>query len=166
MLRIARRILRYWTGQRSDWYRQTRRMARALARRHGVTLGTAAGVIAALSPRVQWGRNMTVADELLSGRTPSGVFGANQAKAQAIRSGRRPLDVLSGPKVRAFYRTIMGHDDPVVDVWMLRAAGIRKATRSAVRMVAGALRRAAAMVQVAVHELQAAVWVKIRGRST
>lgn len=148
-----------------QWYRESRRVARALARKHGVTLSVAAGVIAALSPRQQWVSNVAGADDLLGGGEGCG-FGANRRKAEAIRNGERPLDVLSGPKVRAFYRAIMGdRDSAVVDVWMYRAMG-HEAGGLPYPEAAAALEEAARKVRVAVADFQAIVWTYTRGRAT
>jgi len=46
-----------------------------------------------------------------------------QRKVRDLLKGAEPENVLRGPKIRAFYRAIMGHKNAVVlDTWMLRAA--------------------------------------------
>lgn len=170
----ARTLVKTWRSipkdQRTEalngrWYRESRRVARALARKHGVSLATAAGVIAALSPRQQWSANVAGADDLLGGGTGCG-FAKNRDKAERIANGERPLDVLSGPKVRAFYRAIMGDQDAaVVDVWMWRAMG-QNPLAPTVKYddAAASLVEAARKVEVAVTAFQAAVWTYVRGR--
>ncbi len=147
------------------WYRESRRVSRALARKHGVTLSVAAGTIAALSPRVQWKANVRGADALLGGAPDTEVagFDANKAKARRIMGGERPLDVLGGDKVRAFYRAIMGDENAaVIDVWMWRAIGVAPGGMRYADAEA-ALREAAAAAGVAVADFQAVVWSKVRG---
>lgn len=173
------------------WYPSATREARALARRHGVTLRVAAGVLAALSPRVQWSQNLRAADAAIaaaiSGRD-DGLFGGtdaaiaavnasyarlalpeSRAKAARIVCGERPLDVLGGPKVRAFYRAITGDRDALtLDVWALRAAGWERWSvpgpqSAARRAIDAAYRQAAADVGEHVREFQAIVWLAVRG---
>lgn len=150
----------------AKWYRESRRWARLIARETGVTVAQAAGVIAALSPRMRWGANVTLAHDLCAGREVQGVFRANLAKAQRILAGERPLDVLGGPKVRAFYRAIMGDGEAVViDVWMLRAIGWAKKTLTAreYEEVADHLREAAKAAGIDPADFQAIVWTQVRG---
>lgn len=149
-----------------EWYRLARTYARGVARARGVTLATAAGVLAAISPRMRWDANLRLADDILAGKQVTGVFGANLVKAHRIMAGEKPLSVLGGDKVRAFYRAIMGDESSVViDVWMLRAAGWDKRTltpREYAR-VAAALTEAAEAVGVSPADFQAIVWTQVRG---
>ena len=172
MSRLARRLYARWfnaTAQHKAeghwWYKRARRDARRMARLHGCTLSTAAGVIAALSPRLHWDVNLRAAERLLGSEDVTGVFMDNLVKAQRIFAGERPLSVLSGPKVRAFYRAILGQDAAVVDVWVARAAGIqRELTPQRYSEAARALTQAARMAGVPTTTLQATVWVAERGR--
>lgn len=145
------------------WYRESRRTARALARKHGVTLATAAGVIAALSPRIRWGTNVLGADMILGGSDSGPGFNTNVEKACRIRDGEKPLSVLGGPKVRAFYRAIMGDKDAaVIDVWMWRAIGVAPGSVP-YHKAEEALRSAANRCGVSVSDFQAIVWTQVRG---
>ncbi len=126
----------------------------------------AAGVIAAISPRMRWSANVVLADAICGGETVQGVFGANLAKAARILAGERPLDVLGGDKVRAFYRAIQGDPNAVVlDVWMMRAAGWTKATLSTkeYESLATALLAAASREGIDPADFQAVVWTHVRG---
>lgn len=145
------------------WYRQSRRTARSLARKHGVTLSCSAGVIAALSPRIRWKANVEGADAILGGSDEGPGFGSNIEKACRIRDGERPLRVLGGPKVTAFYRAIMGdRDAAVIDVWMWRAIGVAPGSMS-YDEAANIMRDAAAKAGVAVADFQAIIWTHVRG---
>lgn len=148
------------------WYRESKRTARALARKHGTTLATAAGVIAALSPRISWSVNVRAADLVLEGvrdTTQVAGFDSNVEKAFRIADGERPLKVLGGPKVTAFYRAIMGDEDAaVVDVWMWRAMGVAPEGMSYAE-AEQALREAARLAGLPVTTFQAIVWTRVRG---
>lgn len=75
-----------------DWYPFARRVARDLARAHGVSGDVAAGVIAALSPRCSWPENLAAADTVLRAYAAGepmptgvpGVYPANLRKAWNI----------------------------------------------------------------------------------
>lgn len=153
--------------QGGSWYAEAGRVCARMARAYGCSKATACGVMAALSPRLQWGPNQRAADAVLAGVVPTGVFRSSLRKAQRIAAGERPLDVLSGPKVRAFYRALMGDENAaVVDVWVLRAVGwTRTVKERAYRMIARALQLAAARLGMSVARLQAVAWVAVRGRA-
>jgi hypothetical protein len=172
---FARRLVALWRAADrsvrragSGWYAEAHRTARRMARECGVSLATAAGVMAAISPRLTWKHNVNAARTLLSGGMPTGVFRASVAKARRILLGERPLKVLSGPKVRAFYRALMGDESAaVVDVWTARAAGLdpEALTPARYEQVAQALRLGAAEVGTTTARLQAVAWVAVRGRA-
>lgn len=150
----------------AGWYRRSRIEARRIARETGVTLSTAAGVLAAVSPRMRWSSNVAIAEALCHGEPVTGVFGQNLAKAERILKGEKPLSVLGGDKVRAFYRAIMGDGEAVVlDVWMMRAAGWTKAslTHAEYEALATSLTAAARRVGVDPADFQAVVWTQVRG---
>lgn len=124
------------------WYARARGLAEKLAFENDDSEGwddrvnTAAGVIAALSPRLAWRKNVEYAEmayvvlsSMLNGadqfkdRMSNGeaeayfagmipTLNANARKAFRILNGESPEDVLGGPKVRAFYFTIVNPDDP------------------------------------------------------
>lgn len=133
----------------------------------------AAGVIAALSPRCQWRTNVVWAAAVIEAAergdaTPPNVHTrAMRAQAWRIANGEAALDVLGGPKVRAFFANITGDLDSVtVDVWAARAATGR--TLPAVQgrtyaLIARAYREAAALLEIPARDVQAAVWVHVRG---
>jgi len=110
------------------WYARAYNIACELQTRYGVARNKCAGVIAALSPRNKWERNVLDAENLLqawnAGRAEGCAtvkvctFGGNKAKAVRILELDCPSDeaimnVLSGPKLREFYSCIAGMDDEV-----------------------------------------------------
>lgn len=151
------------------WYASARAEARSMAREHGTTEAVAAGVIAALSPRIHWVRNLYVARLLLAGERVTGVFKTSLIKARRILAGERPLGVLSGPKTRAFYRAILGDQSAaVIDVWMLRAVNYAKdkLRDHEYDLITSALAKAARLVGTSIARMQAVVWAVVRGRAT
>ena len=107
----------------ASWYGTAKKHAQALADQYGIHVDTAAGVIAALSPRNKWERNLADAENLIRVFTldPESVgsvkvctFGGNKAKAIKILEVEAQfdtvLDILSGPKLREFFTCIIGDD--------------------------------------------------------
>ena len=111
------------------WYRTANTAAIELSDRYGIDVTTACGVIAALSPRNKWTRNLIDAENLINVYVTAGAdacsdvkvctFGKNKAKAMSILDCIPTLDVvesiLSGPKLKEFFRCIIGQDDVCID---------------------------------------------------
>lgn len=173
---MVRNLLNHWNSAADEvrvagvnWYPTARIAVANMASRHKVSYRCAAGVIAAMSPRLHWVRNLAVADMVLgNARKVPGVFRINLDKARRIRAGHKPLTVLSGPKVRAFYRALIGDDTAaVIDVWTVCAVGwTANLTEKAYHLVADALRIAAAKVRTSVAAMQAVAWVVVRGKAS
>jgi len=96
-----------------SWYENAWRFARALAETHwssGTQRRTvqAAGIVAALAQNTSWERNQELALETFAnkGALPGGTFKTVIDKVQRIFDGELPYEVLSGPKIRAFYAGI------------------------------------------------------------
>lgn len=113
------------------WYPTADQIAIRLADRYEISEPQAVGVIAALSPRNKWSRNVYDADALIAAYIAGGAeqatstkvctFGANKAKAVRILGLSRAadlddvLEILSGPKLREFASCIAGLDDVCID---------------------------------------------------
>lgn len=98
------------------WYQRAHESAQAIAERHGIEIHKACGVIAAISPGSEWGRNLIEADALISAFVNKrsipmvGAYGRrNVIKALAILRGKFPLEILpsTGPKTRAFFANLL-----------------------------------------------------------
>lgn len=169
---LERRLLRHYDAAPQDnggasWYRESRAAARRISRTSGVSLSTAAGVIAAYSPRQQWVTNVRMAEQACATGTASAGLGTSRRAAQRIIDGERPLAVLNGPKVRSFYRAIMGDETAaVIDIWMLRAMGLGEAVPSGqYEALATVVERAASKRNIGTATFQAIVWTHVRGRA-
>lgn len=152
------------------WYASAHSAAAAMAVKYQTTYRHACGVIAALSPRLPWARNIMYAAMVFeTGKAP--VLKGNLEKAQAIAAGAEPLDVLRGKKVTAFYGCLVAPglgDDVAVDRHAVDAAvGCRGDDASRKRIlesasgyeaVSAAYREAAALFGIAPAQCQAIVW--------
>jgi hypothetical protein len=149
-----------------SWYADAARFCRVLAHGTGWTLPTAAAVVSAFSPRERWSVNKAKAVQYACGYTPSGL-GANVRRADAcVRSG---LDGLgNGPKIQAFARAMLGEADAVVvDSWMCRAAGLASdsPTPTEYAAIADAVRELATEYGMRPVDMQALLWILVRGKA-
>lgn len=90
-----------------SWYATAREVAQTLDPHDPAR---AAAVLAVLSPRTSWPLNVRLAQDAYAGRKV-GALGANVRKAAAIIAGGDPEEIVSGSKVRAFWRTIVDPTD-------------------------------------------------------
>lgn len=147
-----------------DWYATAYIALRTEASALEISVDRFAGIVAVLSPRLPWDRNIAYATHLVrSGWCPA--LGRSVGKALRIRAGEPSLSVLSGPKVRAFYRALLGDPDAcVLDSWMLRALGAKSDKPTALQYAKheARFRKFAARAGVPVASYQAMVWTGIR----
>ena len=167
------------------WYGVAKSIAIVLADQYGIPAAQAVGVLAALSPRNKWTRNVADAEALISAYVAAGseqarltkvcTFGANKEKAiKILESGLETLptalDVLSGPKLREFASCIAGLDDICIDghAWCIWQGS--RVTLADVPSIGVKLRReikadyaqAATDLGLKASELQAITWVAWR----
>ena len=113
----------------SAWYADARQAALIISEAYDVPATAVIGVIAALSPRNRWERNLIDAENLIEAyvRDPASAhhvkvctFGKNKAKALLLLADQSPtldsvLAILSGPKLREFASCIYGLEDVCID---------------------------------------------------
>ena len=154
------------------WYERANSYALKLSDKHNVPYAHVAGIIAALSPLVSWEDNLKGAHSILvDGEQASTMaLGSNVVKALWISDGSDPDTILGGRKVRSFWLNIsQPHNslDVTLDNHMVRALGLpshryleRKGVYDA---VSDGFRIVANEHGVMPHQLQAAVWIHVRG---
>lgn len=106
----------------SDWYFQANKFVRNVAKNYGMDTETVSGILAALSPAVNWEQNKKETVTLI--RINRGIhtkpfnfstYGNNVVKAQKIYDGIHPLEVLNektGPKTYNFYHNVLHPENP------------------------------------------------------
>lgn len=148
-----------------EWYRIAERASIRLARKYGTTQHRAAGVLAAYSINNSWKENLEWAEEFLAGR-PKGMA-IHLSCSRRILAGEKPLAVLGHmPKVSEFYRAITGNGNALaMDRWALQAAYMQRVPASVGRMrdARAAYTDAAHAVGEDPRDLQAIVWIEVRG---
>lgn len=168
-------------GQRADgmtWYAEAHALAITLARSAGHTVLQAAGVISALSPRIKWEYNITLAVRTYAeGGISKGALGTNVRKADAIFNGADVIATLKAPKTSAFALLIADPTDTyqvVVDRHAMSVALGRTVTDQEMAALnrkgryeefATAYRKAAAEIGVTPAQMQAITWVTWRETS-
>ena len=171
-------ILDAWNGSSSTdraagatWYASAKHHAETMSDSAGISIEAAAAVIAHLSPRTSWARNVAGAYALIETGVAPHCIGANADRARGALAAEDPMSTLHGAKTAAFARNILGDQDAVtIDVWAVRIAtgtvnenGLRRA--GAYEALAHAYRLAAKRVGVTPAVMQATTWVATRGRA-
>lgn len=151
------------------WYPNAGRKVRRIARRTGTTVARTACTMAITSPDAQLVTNLAWTERACEtggaakvGRYPNAMHGRY---APVLAGTVAPLAALRGPKIRNFYRGIMGDVYSVcIDRWALRAAGwpADTVTPRQYERVAAAYREAAALCGETPRDFQAIVWTVVR----
>lgn len=179
---IVRRILKSFDSATPSnleagarWYDEAGQLAAELSDDDGVIgVDHAAVVIAHLSPRTDWTRNVMGAVELIRhGQRGNGIIGDNFQRALDSLALGDPFESF-GPgasKTLNFARNIMGDREAVtVDVWACRVADLdelKLPRKGAYDAVAHAYRLAARRRGVDPATMQATTWVVARnGRAS
>ena len=113
-----------------NWYPNAYAIAHELSEHYDITIAQAIGVMAALSPRNRWSRNIDDSQSLIAAYVAGGAeqamltkvctFTANKTKAvKILESGltdiSSALTILSGPKLKEFASCIAGLSDVCID---------------------------------------------------
>ncbi len=154
------------------WYPEALRRMEDLAVETGYLTEQAAAVMAITSRATHLTTNIQWTEIALrsGGATPVGRFpNVMVPMVQMVLENPSNIPVcVSGPKVEAFYRAIMGDETAVVlDRWALLAAGHDYGKRApdpgpVWRSIEEAYRRAAKRVNIAARDFQAVIWIAVR----
>lgn len=178
VLSVYRRGTPEQIAEGMTWYPHTNAFARSLSS----DVSTAAGVIAALSPRIQWKYNKVLAAKAFAdGRLTSGGFKDNVEKANRILDGTDPEHVLGlgkGKKTLNFYRNIVQPkgNEVTIDTWAFRVATGMTTTptnkdmkilerKGVYEAFADCFREAAVHIGICAPEIQAVTWTIVRGKA-
>lgn len=162
--------------QGKNWYDDAHKEAKRIAKDYEIELEQAAGIIAVLSPMVEWRLNLRIARDFVrsKGRKKGAGFYRNYQKALDILK-RKDYSAIRGPKVTAFYETVLNpgmNHPPVVDTHMIAGFYEGVSYRDDLHVVHGNEERLqpirTAIVELAqeyglkVQEMQAVLWVVIK----
>jgi len=153
------------------WYPDAWRICQRIGAEHGLAPRRVAAVMAVTSPRARWSTNLA-ATAMLCAEHKAGTYsysynilGASATKGVRVLESRYYSNVISGPKVSAFYDAICGDTDSVtVDSIMSKAAGYSSDVSDRIREeVVQACWMIGDVFGVSPRDAQAAVWVAYRG---
>lgn len=159
----------------AQWYLLRQQEVYEYAETYAVTPEYVATLIAHLSPRTPWDRNIKGARSVLRGQPIAGLIPANLARAVAAGHTTDPLSTLKGKKTRSFALNMLGDlYEVTIDVWAARVAlGACSDLENRLKRVgvyealAYCYRDAAQRVGVTPPTMQATTWIVARnGRAT
>ena len=174
-------------NQGLNWYARALTFAVQLSDLYNIETTTIVGVIAALSPRNRWERNMQDAESMVKVYANGGdyddlmelkvcTFTAGKNKAAAILTNKvsdraELLTILNGPKLCEFFNCILGDvDDVCIDghaysIWVgdrITLANVPSIGKKLRQTIKADYQQAAKDLNVKSHELQAITWVTWR----
>lgn len=154
------------------WYEKAHNEAKLLADVFQLPLWKTVGVIAALSPRNKWARNLADAWAILETpclSTKTCTFKGQRQKAIDIINStgdeNEILKILGGEKTRKFASNIFYYNDSTlvtVDVWAYRSVNL-EAKKKNYKLIETAYQNVAKQLNILPHQLQAVVWGVVRG---
>jgi hypothetical protein len=156
-----------------DWYYILHDYAANLAERNGLTLLQAAGIISALSPMVMFSTNLRDAERFCATRSIANLATYTSQRMKALRiigakTEEEVLAILGGNKTKAFFLNIYRPDtslDCTIDTWMLKMFGIKNITPKRYKEASAHLTEVALEMNLKPHQVQALVWVGMRGKA-
>lgn len=169
----------------ANWYKSAHKIALNLADDYGLTLQTTAGVIAALSPRNRWSRNVIDSENIIETfvRDPESAvnikvctFNKNKEKALNILKADQDFytenvrDILKGPKLIEFFNCILGVEDVCIDghaycIWNGSRTSLKDVPSIGVKLrkeIKSDFKKASAKFKITPAEMQAITWVTWR----
>lgn len=171
-------------NQGSDWYARALTFAQQLSTLYDIEAATIVGVIAALSPRNRWERNMQDAESMVKVAASGGnhkdlmnlkvcTFKTGKEKAARILSENvtdkaELLAILKGPKLQEFFNCILGDsgdvciDGHAYSIWVgdrITLANVPSIGKKLRQTIKADYQAAAAILGVQPHVVQAITWV-------
>jgi hypothetical protein len=157
-----------------EWYGSAKKEIEKLAADTLQSLETCAGVVAVLSPMVEWSVNLKAARRFVKskGKVRGAGFAGNYRKARSVLKG--DLSVIRGPKVSRFYETLLdpSYPEPVIDTQMIAAFYKGKAYRDDFKVVSQSEKRLEPIRQAVkdlaaergekVGAVQAQIWITFK----
>ena len=171
-------------NQGLNWYARALTFADNLGEVYDINYATIVGVIAALSPRNRWERNMQDAESMVKVAANGGTYDdLMQLKVCTFKTGKQKaaailannvtdrdelLAILKGPKLCEFFNCIMGDvDDVCIDghaysIWVgdrITLANVPSIGKKLRQSIKADYQQAAKNLGLKSHELQAITWV-------
>jgi effector-binding domain-containing protein len=161
----------------SNWYFEVNDYCKTVAETYDVPLIKVAGIMSALSPNTTFNQNIRSLEAFLrtGGDCKVSTFNGQKRKALKILASSDNITVeeiktiLGGLKTQSFFDNIFRpeiSEDVTIDLWMIRWAGIEGSlTPKRYKNVSNKIKDLAKSLNLLPHQVQAKIWVDIRGKA-
>ena len=160
-----------------DWYFTVNDYCKTVSDMYNVPLIKVAGIMSALSPNNTFASNVKSLENFLKfkGNCKVSTYNGQKIKALAILNSGDDITVeeikkiLGGLKTQAFFDNIYrpeSSQDVTIDLWMIRHFGIDGSlTPKRYRDASNKIKVLAKQLNLLPHQVQAKLWVDIRGNA-
>lgn len=160
-----------------DWYFQVNDYIKTVSELYNVPLIKVAGIMSALSPNNTFASNVKSLEAFLKtkGNCKVSTYNMQKNKALAILNSSDDITVeqvkaiLGGLKTQAFFDNMYRPEtsqDVTIDLWMIRHFGIEGSlTPKRYKDASNKIKKLAKQLNLLPHQVQAKLWVDIRGNA-
>jgi hypothetical protein len=160
-----------------NWYFDVNDYCKTLSETYNVPLVKVAGILSALSPNTTFAHNIKSLEAFLrtKGNCKVTTFNSQKNKALTILNSHDNISIdevksiLKGLKTQAFFDNIVRPEtsqDVTIDLWMIRWAKIEGSlTPKRYNETANKIKDLAKSLNLLPHQVQAKLWVDIRGKA-
>ena len=160
-----------------NWYFQVNDYCNTLVELHNIPLIKVAGIMSALSPNNTFNSNVKSLEAFLrtKGNCKVSTYNAQKNKALTILNSSDSITIdevkkiLGGLKTQAFFDNILRPEtsqDVTIDLWMIRHFGIKGSlTPKRYKDASNKIKDLANSLNLLPHQVQAKLWVDIRGNA-
>ena len=160
-----------------NWYFDVNDYCKTLSETYNVPLVKVAGILSALSPNTTFAHNIKSLEAFLrtKGNCKVTTFNSQKNKALTIFNSHDNISIdevkgiLKGLKTQAFFDNIVRPEtsqDVTIDLWMIRWAKIDGSlTPKRYNETANKIKDLAKSLNLLPHQVQAKLWVDIRGKA-
>jgi hypothetical protein len=160
-----------------DWYFQVNDYIKTVSELYNVPLIKVAGIMSALSPNNTFASNIKSLEAFLKtgGNCKVSTYNIQKNKALAILNSSDDITVeqvkaiLGGLKTQAFFDNMYRPEtsqDVTIDLWMIRHFGIQGSlTPKRYKDASNKIKKLAKQLNLLPHQVQAKLWVDIRGNA-
>jgi hypothetical protein len=156
-----------------DWYFILHDYAKSLAERNGLTVIQTAGIISALSPMVMFTTNLRDAERFCATRSIANLATYKKQRMKALeiigaKSEKEVLKILGGNKTKAFFLNILKPEtsqECTIDTHMIKFFGFKNITSKRYADASASIQNVAKELDLMPHQVQALIWVGMRGKA-
>lgn len=157
-----------------NWYHDINDYCKIVAEMYSLPLWKVCAILSALSPNNRFYRNVIDVISLIKYEEAAKVCTYNINKRKALQCLRANsfdecLALFKGRKTKSFFLNIYKPNDfdrVTVDIWMIRLFNIKGSlTDKRYRVIENIIKDYAAKVKLLPHQVQALLWIAIRGEA-